>query len=86
MKFTPLLNRKDDMPLYQQLYEYIKKEIVSSRVEVNDKLPSIRSLADYLNVSRNTVDVAYQQLLAEGYVESRPKSGMYVTNTQFDLL
>jgi len=86
VKFTPLLNRKDDMPLYQQLYEYIKKEIVSSRVEVNDKLPSIRSLADYLNVSRNTVDVAYQQLLAEGYVESRPKSGMYVTNTQFDLL
>jgi len=86
VKFTPLLNRKDDMPLYQQLYEYIKKEIVSSRVEVNDKLPSIRSLADYLNVSRNTVDMAYQQLLAEGYVESRPKSGLYVTNTQFDLL
>ncbi|WP_308812946.1 GntR family transcriptional regulator, partial [Priestia megaterium] len=74
------------MPLYHQLYEYIKKEIVSSRVEVNDKLPSIRSLADYLNVSRNTVDMAYQQLLAEGYVESRPKSGLYVTNTQFDLL
>ncbi|MQR84717.1 aminotransferase class I/II-fold pyridoxal phosphate-dependent enzyme [Bacillus megaterium] len=86
VKFTPLLNRKDDMPLYHQLYEYIKKEIVSSRVEVNDKLPSIRSLADYLNVSRNTVDMAYQQLLAEGYVESRPKSGLYVTNTQFDLL
>lgn len=86
VKFTPLLNRKDDMPLYHQLYEYIKKEIVSSRVEVNDKLPSIRSFADYLNVSRNTVDMAYQQLLAEGYVESRPKSGLYVTNTQFDLL
>ncbi|MEG8979884.1 PLP-dependent aminotransferase family protein [Priestia megaterium] len=86
MKFTPLLNRKDDIPLYHQLYEYIKKEIVSSRVEVNDKLPSIRSLADYLNVSRNTVDMAYQQLLAEGYVESKPKSGLYVTNTRFDLL
>lgn len=51
VKFTPLLNRKDDIPLYHQLYEYIKKEIVSSRVEVNDKMPSIRSLADYLNVS-----------------------------------
>ncbi|KWU68544.1 GntR family transcriptional regulator [Priestia megaterium] len=86
VKFTPLLNRKDDIPLYHQLYEYIKKEIVSSRVEVNDKLPSIRSLAAYLNVSRNTVDMAYQQLLAEGYVESRPKSGLYVTNTRFDLL
>ncbi|WP_434063774.1 PLP-dependent aminotransferase family protein [Priestia megaterium] len=86
MKFTPLLNRKDDIPLYHQLYEYIKKEIVSSRVEVNDKLPSIRSLAAYLNVSRNTVDMAYQQLLAEGYVESKPKSGLYVTNTRFDLL
>ncbi|WP_411305462.1 MocR-like pyridoxine biosynthesis transcription factor PdxR [Priestia aryabhattai] len=86
VKFTPLLNRKDDTPLYHQLYEYIKKEIVSGRVKVKDKLPSIRSLADYLNVSRNTVDMAYQQLLAEGYVESRPKSGLYVTNTQFDLL
>ncbi|MBU3570958.1 PLP-dependent aminotransferase family protein [Priestia aryabhattai] len=86
VKFTPLLNRKDDTPLYHQLYEYIKKEIVSGRVKVNDKLPSIRSLADYLSVSRNTVDMAYQQLLAEGYVESRPKSGLYVTNTQFDLL
>ena len=39
VKFTPLLNRKDDMPLYHQLLNE-KKEIVSSRVEVNDKLPS----------------------------------------------
>jgi GntR family transcriptional regulator/MocR family aminotransferase len=86
MIFTPLLNRTDDTPLYHQLYEYIKKEIVSGNVKANNKLPSIRSFADYLNVSRNTVDTAYQQLLAEGYVESRPKSGLYVTNTQFDLL
>ncbi|WP_241559340.1 PLP-dependent aminotransferase family protein [Lysinibacillus halotolerans] len=64
--------------LYIQLYEYLKLEIKSGRLKVGEKLPSIRSLAFELKVSKQTIDSAYQQLLAEGYVESRPRSGLFV--------
>ncbi|MEK9198511.1 PLP-dependent aminotransferase family protein [Ureibacillus sp. 179-F W5.1 NHS] len=64
--------------LYIQLYEYLKLEIKSGRLKVGEKLPSIRSLAFELKVSKQTIDSAYQQLLAEGYVESRPRSGLFL--------
>lgn len=64
--------------LYIQLYEYLKLEIKSGRLKVGEKLPSIRTLAFELKVSKQTIDSAYQQLLAEGYVESRPRSGLFV--------
>ena len=66
------------VPLYLQLYEAIKREIESGRLRAGEKLPSIRALAQELKVSKQTVDTALQQLLAEGYVESRPRSGLYV--------
>lgn len=65
-------------PLYEQIYSYIKNEIKTGSLSVNVKLPSTRNLANHLNVSRNTVDMAYAQLLSEGYIESFPKRGYFV--------
>lgn len=64
--------------IYTQIYRYIRSEIESRRLAQGTKLPSTRLLASHLQVSRNTIDMAYGQLLDEGYIESRPKSGYYV--------
>ena len=66
-------------PLYEQIYTEIKKQILESNLKPGDKLPSTRVLAATLGVSRNTIDSAYYQLLAEGYTETFPKSGFYVS-------
>lgn len=64
--------------LYQQIYNYIKNEIRRGSLSAGQKLPSTRRLAEYLQVSRSTVDFAYGQLLSEGYIESRPYKGHFV--------
>lgn len=66
--------------MYQQIYEYIKEEILSGRLSHPEKLPSSRSLAANLQVSRSTVDTAYEQLVAEGYVDARAKRGFFVNS------
>jgi len=83
---TLLLKRESEEPLYTQLYQYIKKEIMNGKLPAQTRLPSIRSLSAHLHISRNTVDLAYQQLLAEGYVLSKPRSGLYVMDLQLDTL
>lgn len=64
--------------LYVQIYEYIKSEIKGGRLLHGEKLPSTRILAENLQVSRSTVDLAYEQLVSEGYLEAKPGSGYYV--------
>ena len=64
--------------LYEQIYEYIRQEIREGKLLQGERLPSTRSLAEYLQVSRSTVDVAYEQLLSEGYIEARPYRGYFV--------
>lgn len=67
-----------DKCLYQQIYEYIRQEIRTGKLPKNEKLPSTRSLAEYLQISRSTVDSAYGQLLAEGYITAKPCKGYFV--------
>jgi len=64
-------------PIYIQIYEQIKKQIITKEILGETKLPSLRALSTTLNVSRNTVESAYQQLSSEGYIESRPGSGYF---------
>lgn len=64
-------------PLYEQLYEFIKADILSGNIRGGEKLPSKRLLADHLNISKITVETAYQQLLAEGYLTVREKVGYF---------
>ena len=75
---TVELKSKDKMPLYEQLYLKIRGLITEGELAEGEKLPSERGLAANLQISRNTVTLAYEQLYAEGYVEVRPQSGYYV--------
>ena len=65
-------------PLYLQLYESIAAQIRSGHLAAGDRLPGKRALAAQLAVAINTVDTAYQMLVAEGYLESRARSGFFV--------
>src|SRR5512146_197731 len=66
-------------PLYRQIYDKLRARILSGELEVGERLPSSRDLADELRVSRNVVLLAYEQLEAEGYVRGRRGSGTYVS-------
>ena len=72
--FSPSL----EIPLYQQVYAYLRSSILSGELKEGVKLPSTRALAEELSVSRNTILNAYRQLMAEGYIESALGSGTYV--------
>ncbi|MDD3693575.1 MAG: PLP-dependent aminotransferase family protein [Oscillospiraceae bacterium] len=75
---TFMLDRHSKMPLYEQLYRFLKKEIENNRLHANQKMPSKRKLAIHLKISQVTVETAYAQLIAEGYLRSVPKSGYFV--------
>jgi GntR family transcriptional regulator/MocR family aminotransferase len=78
-----ILDTKSDESLHIQLYNAIKEDIVNNYT-ISEKLPSIRKVAALYNLSKSTVESAYSQLYAEGYIESRPKSGYYVNELFFD--
>lgn len=69
---------KQKRPVYLQLYNQIRDDIVNEILVYNCKLPSIRSLADELGISTITVEHAYSLLCDEGYVESKERSGYVV--------
>ena len=75
---TVCLDPAASRPLYQQLYDSLTDQIRSGRLKSGDRLPGKRSLASQLSVAVNTVDTAYQMLVAEGYLEARAKSGFFV--------
>ncbi len=76
------LEKESGKTLYEQLYEYIREEIRTGGLLPDERLPSARFLSDSLQVSRTTVDMAYGQLVAEGYLTARPKSGYFVNATE----
>jgi GntR family transcriptional regulator/MocR family aminotransferase len=73
---------KLSIPLYQRLYEDIKEKILNNEYKKNSRLESIRSLSNRLNISTTTVEKAYNQLLVEGYIKSKPRSGYTVMDVQ----
>lgn len=85
IEMTIVFDGENGESLYFQLYQFIKKEIESGRISAGDKLPSKRKLANHLNISQTTVETAYEQLHAEGYIESIPRKGFYVIELQNDL-
>ena len=72
-----VLDVNSKQPLYVQLYEALKKQILQEYA-IGDKIPSIRKIAVMYNVSKNTVEEAFTQLVIEGYIDSIPKSGYVV--------
>lgn len=72
------LHNSSSTSMYIQLYDYLKGEITCGDMAAGEKLPSLRSISKSLGVSITTVEMAYNQLLVEGYVISKPQSGYYV--------
>jgi GntR family transcriptional regulator / MocR family aminotransferase len=81
MQIPVLLDRSRPEPLTSQLVEQLRDAIRHARIRPGMRLPSSRRLADQLSVSRNTVIRAYDTLIVEGYVESRPASGIFVADS-----
>lgn len=74
---SPEIDRNLAKSLYVQIYEYLKKEILAGNIGSDERLPSLRSMAKMLDVSITTVRIAYDQLMVEGYLISKPQSGFY---------
>ena len=68
------LDRSSPLSLYEQLYRELKKAIISGELPPGKQLPSTRALALQYDISRNTVNTAYSQLLVEGFITSRGKN------------
>lgn len=73
------MNNRQNESLYEYFYTCIKNDIISGVLPSHEKLPSKRAFATNHGVSIVTVENAYSQLIAEGYIYSRPKSGFYVS-------
>lgn len=76
------LKAQSEIPLYEQIYSYIKEEIRRGNLRSSRKLPSTRVLAENLKVSRSTAQMAYDQLVSEGYIEAVPCRGFFVSNIE----
>lgn len=80
------LNPRQKTPLYQQLYDQMKRKIIAGEWGAGKRLPALRTMAQELCVSRNTVENAYGQLSLEGYVTGQRGSGFVVQDIQETIL
>jgi GntR family transcriptional regulator/MocR family aminotransferase len=74
------LDKESSTPMHRQLYENYRTAILGQQLRAGAQLPSTRELAKHLQVSRNTVMLAFEQLLAEGFLTGKVGSGTFVTN------
>ena len=72
------LNYRDSRPIYEQIKDGLRKLIVTGALRTDDKLPSVRALAQQLSINPNTIQRAYAELEAEGYVVSVTGKGSFV--------
>lgn len=79
------IERSSGIPIYQQIYEQIKADILSGNLPEGFRMTSTRTLAKELQVGRNSVESAYDQLVLEGYITSVPGSGYTVNKMELDL-
>jgi GntR family transcriptional regulator/MocR family aminotransferase len=75
---TIFLDKERSTPLFVQIYRSIREHIETGFLQSGEKIPSVRALAKELGIAPITVANAYSQLVAEGYLRTRPKSGFYV--------
>lgn len=76
------LNKSSQTPLYNQLYTKMKEAIIRGDLVVGTKLPSKRKLADFLSISQTTIELAYSQLVSEGFITSIARRGYYVEQVE----
>ena len=73
------LDLSDHRPLYEQIKEKFKHLIITGALEENDKIPSVRELSAMLTINPNTIQHAYKELEAEGYIYSQKARGNFVS-------
>src|SRR6201985_3886998 len=74
------LERASGTPLSRQIYMQVRSAVLSGALRAGTRVPSSRVMASQLGVARASVVSAYEQLLAEGYVESRTGSGTFISD------
>ncbi|MCR5278989.1 MAG: GntR family transcriptional regulator [Lachnospiraceae bacterium] len=72
------LNYRDTRPIYEQIKDSFSRLIISGGMSADEKLPSVRTLASELSINPNTIQRAYNELEAEGFVYSVPGKGSFV--------
>lgn len=75
------LNYRDSRPIYEQIKDGLRRMIVTGAMKQDEKLPSVRSLATQLSINPNTIQRAYNELEAEGYIYSVAGKGSFVSGT-----
>ena len=80
------IDHQSNTPLYRQLYNNFRQSILNGKFSPGQKLPGTRSLAAELNISRNTVVLAFEQLLLEGYLKGKIGSGTFVNEIPDNIL
>lgn len=75
-----VLSLKSSLPIYKQIEECIKSDILNRKLKENEPLPSIRQLASSLKISVITIKSAYEELEKDGFIYSCPGKGFYVSS------
>ena len=73
------LNYRDSRPIYEQIKDGLRKLIVTGAMQPDEKLPSVRALAQQLSINPNTIQRAYNELESEGYIYSVPGKGSFAS-------
>jgi len=81
-----IISNASKFPIYEQIANGIKEEIISGNLKPNEKLPSIRALARDLNISVITTKRAYEELEREGFIETVGGKGCYVSYFNKELI
>lgn len=76
----------NNLPIYLQIMNYLKKEIVTGKLKAGDKIPSVRELAAELQINPNTVQRTFQELEREAVVETKRGLGRYVTSEESKIM
>ena len=72
------LSPASDVPIYRQIIQHIRRNVILGQLELGEQLPAVRVLAESLVVNPNTVARAYQELIRDGLLESRSGVGVFV--------
>ncbi|MNE31992.1 HTH-type transcriptional repressor YtrA [compost metagenome] len=76
----------NNLPIYLQIMNYIKREIVTGKLKAGDKIPSVRELAADLQINPNTVQRTFQELEREAVVETKRGLGRFVTSEESKIM
>lgn len=79
------INNASSRPVYQQIVDYVKRQVALGRLKVAEKLPTVRELAGDLVINPNTIGKAYRQLEQEGIIVTRPGAGAFIAELSNNL-